>query len=215
MYSTLINYFFYYYFVVVGLLVYERVSAFTFPFPASVAALGESEARTRTLCQDRELFFDAFSNADKVMKVAQLSKQTHLAKAGKGPLLDTREQTQNPESNGYEKHNTDIADGNSVNDASVADGAGCKAPSLKKTKKTKKNKKKSTKTSNGDSNDNAVGTTKMAPTIVNQSLDKASDRLVVLKNKPLEIQNLLETHTKAADEIQHLDTLKETTKEAL
>ena len=48
----------------------------------------------------------------------------------------------------------------------------------------------------------------MAPPLVNQSLDKASDRLVVLKNKHLEIQNLLEKHTKAADEIQHLDTLK-------
>ena len=74
-----------------------------------------------------------------------LKADSSSLKAGKGPLLDTREQTQNPESNGYEKHNTDIADGNSVNDASVADGAGCKAPSLKKKKKEEKEKEEEQK----------------------------------------------------------------------
>ena len=48
-----------------------------------------------------------------------LKADSSSLKADKGPLLDTREQTQ---SNGYEKHNTDIGDGNNVNDASIADG---------------------------------------------------------------------------------------------
>ena len=112
-------------------------------------------------------------------------------KADKGTLLDIRARKQS------------IAD---VNDASIADGTGCKVLSLKKKKKKKRKKKKKGK--NTSRNDSNIGTAKVALRVVNQSLDKASDRLVVLNLKHLDIQNLLEKHKKAADEMQHLDTLK-------